>query len=125
MKVFQNFPQRVTPEMNQDITIMVTKEEVCMAVRDIGAHQAPSLDGFTAVFYHNYWEDVKDDIMTEVCAFFEIGQLDHQLCHNNICLIPKVYPPNGMKVFRPIALCNMSYKIITKVIVNRLKKHFG
>ncbi|WZZ51431.1 hypothetical protein YC2023_051538 [Brassica napus] len=115
----------VTPEMNQDITRMITKEEVCMAVMDIGAHQAPGLDGFTAVFYHNYWEDVKDDIMTEVCAFFETGQLDQQLCHNNICLIPKVYPPNGMKEFRPIAVCNVSYKIITKVLVNRLKKHLG
>ena len=63
--------------------------------------------------------------MKEISVFFETGQLDQQLCHTNLCLIPKVYPPNGKKKFRPIALCNVSYKIITKVLVNRLKKHLG
>lgn len=96
-----------------------------MSVMDIGSHQAPGLDGFTAVFYHNYWEDVKDDIMTKISALFETGQLDQKICHNNLCLIPMVYSPNGMKEIRPIALCNVSYKLITKVLVNRLKKHLG
>ncbi|WZY89335.1 hypothetical protein YC2023_046070 [Brassica napus] len=45
--------------------------------------------------------------------------------HTNLCLIPKIYPPTGMKDFRPIALCNVSYKIISKILVNRLKNHLS
>lgn len=122
-RVFQNFQQRVTPEMNQDLTRQITEEEVRIAIMDIGAHRAPGPDGFTAIFYHTYWEEIKDDVMKEISNFFETGQMDIQLSHTNLCLIPKTYPPTGMKEFRPIALCNVSYKIITKVLVNRLKLH--
>lgn len=121
----QGFQQRVSQQMNDDLTRMVSEEEVRIAVMDIGAHRAPGPDGFTAIFYHSYWEDIKEDVMQEISKLFETGPLDPQLSHTNICLLPKVYPPSGMKEFRPIALCNVSYKIITKVLVNRLKKHLG
>lgn len=39
----------------------------------------------------------------------------------NICLIPKVEKPEFITQFRPISLCNVSYKILTKIVVNRLK----
>lgn len=87
--------------------------------------KAPGSDGFTAVFYQKFQEDLKPEIMKEFENFFERGIFDEQHNHTNLCLIPKVYPPSGMKEFRPIALCNVSYKIISKVLVNRLKKHLG
>ena len=40
----------------------------------------------------------------------------------NICLIPKTTKPNEMSKFRPISLCNVSYKIISKVLCQGLKK---
>ena len=43
------------------------------------------------------------------------------LCEALICLIPKQYPPETVKHLRPISLCNTVYKIVTKIIVNRLK----
>lgn len=63
--------------------------------------------------------------MREIVVFFNEGSMDDQHNHTNLCLIPKVYPPTGMSEFRPIALCNVSYKIFSKVLVNRLKNHLS
>lgn len=41
--------------------------------------------------------------------------------YTDICLIPKVPNPELVSQFRPISLCNVNYKILTKIIVNRLK----
>lgn len=82
-------------------------------------------DGFTAAFYQQYWEDIKDELMQEISGLFTSEGLDRQHNRTQLCLIPKVYPPTGMTQFRPIALCNVSYKVFSKVLVNRLKQHLS
>lgn len=64
-------------------------------------------------------------ILKEVQSFFNDNHLDTTHNHTNICLIPKITAPTTMSDFRPIALCNVSYKIISKILVNRLKKHLS
>ena len=123
--VFQGFQKRVTNEMNEDLLRMVTEEEVRTAIFDMGSHRTPGPDGFSAIFYQRFWEDTKTEIMQEVISFFNGEGLDSEHNHTNLCLIPKIYPPTGMAEFRPIALCNVSYKIISKILVNRLKSHLS
>lgn len=45
------------------------------------------------------------------------------LNHTNICMIPKIKNPETLSDYRPIALCNILYKIILKCLVARLKTH--
>ena len=122
-RVFMGFQSKVSDEVNANITRGVTYEEIREAMFDIGSHRTPGPDGFTAVFYHQYWNDLKSEIVEEVQPVFATGELDKKLNHTNICLIPKIYPPSGMSDFRPISLCNVAYKVISKILVNRLKGH--
>lgn len=122
-QVFQGFQTRVTEEMNLDLIRSVTSEEIESAMFDIGSDRAPGPDGFSAAFYHQYWGEIKPEIISEVTKFFTDGQLDAELNHSNLCLIPKFYPPTEMMQFRPIALCNVAYKVISKILVQRLKHH--
>ena len=39
-----------------------------------------------------------------------------------VSLIPKVDNPESVKQFRPISLCNVAYKVVTKIVANRLKR---
>lgn len=124
-QVFQDFENRVSNEMNEDLIRDISEEEVRSALFDIGPHNAPGPDGFSAIFYHQHWDMVKDDIMKEIRQFFNDDGFEPGLNHTNLCLIPKVYPPSGMSEFRPIALCNVIYKIISKILINRLKEHLS
>lgn len=60
--------------------------------------------------------------MGMVKSFFHSRRMLNELNHTNIVLIPKVDNPMKMSQFRPISLCNVVYKIISKVVTNRLKK---
>lgn len=124
-EVFSGFTQRVTQDMNDDLTRQITEKEIQEALFDMGPHRAPGPDGFSAAFYQKFWSESKAAIMDEVESFFNTGVLDQQHNHTNLCLIPKIYLPSGMKDFRPIALYNVSYKIISKILVNWLKKHLS
>ena len=84
--------------------------------------KAPGPDGMTTLFYQKFWDIVKEDLTHIVNQFIFEGTMAPGLNDTNICLIPMTTRPNEMSKFRPISLCNVSYKIISKVLCQRLKK---
>lgn len=96
-------------------------EEVEEAVRSMPNDKAPGPDGFTINFYKAYWNIVKQDIWEIVEDSRRSKSILKSLNSTFIALIPKVEEANTPDKFRPIALCNVIYKIISKVIANRLK----
>lgn len=99
----------------------VTKEEIKKALFDMEPFKAPGPDGFHASFYQSTWELVGDDISKMVKVFIESGELQEGMNDTLLTLIPKISNPETVGHLRPISLCNVGYKIITKVISNRLK----
>ncbi|KAJ0267106.1 Reverse transcriptase domain-containing protein [Hirschfeldia incana] len=100
---------------------MFTAEEVERAVRKMGSFKAPGPDGFQPVFYQRCWETVGSSVVRFILLFFETGKLPEDTNNALVVLIPKVPKPERITQFRPISLCNVLFKIITKAMVGRLK----
>lgn len=98
-------------------------EEVRKAVFQMGPLKAPGSDGFPGLFYQKYWEVVGDDVFNTVKEFFQNGHILKEMNHTNVALIPKVSNPESMSQFRPISLCRFNYKIVSKVLANRLQPY--
>lgn len=112
---------RVTHEMNLELTRPFTKEEVIRALHQTHPTKAPGPDGMSAIFYHNFWNIVGSDITNMVLNVLNHNVPMAEINKTNISLIPKVNHPTRMTEFRPINLCNVVYKLISKTLANRLK----
>ncbi|GAU35182.1 hypothetical protein TSUD_319920 [Trifolium subterraneum] len=91
------------------------------ALFDMGPHKAPGEDGYPAIFFQHCWDIVGESIYKYVNQVWSNTSLISFINNIMLVLIPKVDKPEFVSQFRPIALCNVTYKIITKVIVNRIK----
>ena len=87
----------------------------------MGAFKAPGPDGVMPLFYQQFWGEVGTSVISFVQQAFKDGQFDPTINETLITLIPKVESPEHITQFRPISLCNVVVKVITKVIANRLK----
>ncbi|GKU96985.1 hypothetical protein SLEP1_g10165 [Rubroshorea leprosula] len=87
--------------------------------------KAPGPDGLHAAFFQKYWLILKEKICLEIRDIFNSGFIPESWSASLITLIPKNNNPDFVSHFRPIGLCNTSYKIVTKIIVFRLKNLIG
>ena len=74
------------------------------------------------VFFQRYWDIVGPNVVVCVLNILRTGVIPYGLNDTYICLIPKVNCPEKMTEFQPISLCNVTYKLVSKVLANRLKK---
>ncbi|CAA7037235.1 unnamed protein product [Microthlaspi erraticum] len=96
--------------------------EVEKAVRSMGRYKAPGPDGYQPIFYQENWKVVGEFVARFALEFFRTGELKRGTNDAIVVLIPKVMKPEKITQFRPISLCNVLFKTITKTMVMRLKK---
>jgi len=107
--------------MNASLTEKITLEEVHTATFQMGKPKAPSPDGLNGLFYQSHWDIIHKDLFVSIQSFFQIGTMPTDLNRTILSLIPKVPDPERLDQFRSISLCNYAYKIISKILANRLK----
>ncbi|RVW65596.1 putative ribonuclease H protein [Vitis vinifera] len=107
------------------LELMFTVEEVFLALSELNGDKAPGPDGFTLAFWHFCWDFVKDEIMGLFKDFFERGKFVRSLNTTFLVLIPKKGGAEDLTDFRPISLVGSLYKLLAKVLANRLKKVVG
>lgn len=114
-------PKVISDNDNNFLTRPVTEEQIVNTVLQMGLLKSPGPDGLQGIFYKDYWDIIGPSVVSMVKKFFENGILHPDINKTFITLFPKISNPSHIKIFRPISLCNFSYKIISKILANRLK----
>ncbi|XP_065622950.1 uncharacterized protein LOC136064750 [Quercus suber] len=100
---------------------VVDDEEIREALWALKPFKAPRPDGLHASFFQHFWHDVKDSICNEVKKAFGLGVIPEYLNKTLITLIPKFQYPESLANYRSTSLCNLVYKIISKILVARIR----
>ena len=98
-------------------------EEIKNALWSLKAFKAPGPDGLHAGFFHRFWLIVGNLVIDLVKKVFVERKVPEFLNRTQFVLIPKIQGLETLGNYRPISLCNTVYKVITKVIVARLRPY--
>ena len=112
---------KMSPDMRDLLSSEYSPKEIKAALFQMGPTKAPGPDGMNALFYQKFWHIVGDDVINAVLDFLNNGIMVPDLNYTHIVLIPKIKSSEKITDYRPISLCNVIYKIISKVLANRLK----
>ncbi|GKB15937.1 putative RNA-directed DNA polymerase [Tanacetum coccineum] len=117
-----NLFKQLSLEDSHSLDCSFTIEEIKAAVWDCGSCKAPGPDGFTFKFFKKHWDTLKHDIVSYVKEFEDSALIPRGCNSSFITLVPKVDDPLVVSDFRPISLIGSQYKIIAKILANRLSR---
>jgi len=101
------------------------EDEIWAVIQNFKGDKAPGPDGFSMAFFQKCWEILKEDIFAVLKEFYFTGKFEKSLNATFVSLIPKKAGAVDIKDFRPISLIGGMYKIISKILANRLKVVLG
>ncbi|WCJ39165.1 DNAse I-like superfamily protein [Euphorbia peplus] len=119
-RVQEIIPSLVSNDDNNMLVQCPTDSEICVSVSSMNGSSAPGPDGFTGVFYQTFWDIVGPDVCNMVRWFFHHGVISTGLNSNLMVLLPKVEGAMNIEQYRPIVMSNFSFKIISKILADRL-----
>nr|GFB66899.1 RNA-directed DNA polymerase, eukaryota [Tanacetum cinerariifolium] len=114
-----SYSRSISSEQRDELEREVTIEEIKTALWNCGTDKSSGPDGFTFNFYRQFWSTIDKDVYAAVNHFFINGDIPAG------SLILKVPDANLVKDSRPISLIGSIYKIIAKILTNRLINVLG
>ncbi|KAA3464886.1 reverse transcriptase [Gossypium australe] len=119
---FATNDREIEEGMNQSLGASYIENEIIEALKGMGPTKALGFDGFLAIFFQKVWHIVGKDTCDFCMEVLNNGRSFDKINRTLLVLILKTTNPINLKNFRPISLCTVLYKIIAKVIANRLQK---
>jgi len=110
----------ITPEYKEALMAPITEQELWTAISKGKVNKAPGPDGICLKFYKMAWNTIKQDFLKIINNMFQEGRIERQQLQGLIVCLPKNIPPRRIEDYRPITLLNADYKILSRIIANRL-----
>lgn len=112
---------RITADQNEILLRPIIPEEVKGALFSMHPDKSPGPDGLSPAFYQLHWDILGAEVVSFCQDFLLNGHLPSRVNDTHLVLIPKTKTPELMSEFRPISLCNVIYRILAKVLANRMR----
>jgi hypothetical protein len=114
--------EQIFEEANATLTEEPEDEEILRVIRDMKKEKVPGIDGVTAEMLVGCWDFLGNDCYATVHKFWQKKRISKQMIAAIIKLIPKGGERRWLKNWRPISLLNVPYKVIDKLLANRLAR---
>ena len=114
--------KEISESDNRLLTNPFDEKEIKDTIWNCDGHKSPGPDGVTFSFIKNNWSVLEKDVLGAVKFFHREGKIPEGCNASFLTLIPKSENPQSFKEYRPISLVGCFYKILTKVLSNRIKK---
>lgn len=115
-----SFPN-ISIEDNDFLTAPFSLEEIKEAIWSCDGKKSPGPDGFNLQFYKFFWHILKFEVRDFLLEFYNNASFPKVVTATFIALIPKNDHPQSLSEYRPISLIGSMYKIVAKLLANRLK----
>ncbi|KAL3504645.1 hypothetical protein ACH5RR_034486 [Cinchona calisaya] len=119
--ILEGIQPKITDQINECLIKPFDEKEIRATVFSMHPNKTSGPDGMPPLFFQSFWHIIGKDVVEGIQSFFHSGKMLKAINETIISLIPKVDSPINLAQFRPIALCNTLYKIISKLLVNSLK----
>ena len=110
---------------HESLSAQPSEAEVMRSLASLGPDKAPGPDGINARLLQQQWEVFRPAIMGQVNNFFQNDLLPSSIARSNLVLVPKCENPAKVTDFRPISVCNVIYKLISKILATRIKPYIA
>lgn len=116
-------PNWFTLNTNQilKLGILFCDQEIFQALKDINEDQTLGIDSLKAKFFTHGWNVIGKKFIVAVKYFSNSYNILDSFKHTLITLIPRSKNATSLVVFRTVSLCTTFYKVIAKILANRLK----
>ncbi|KAJ9704891.1 hypothetical protein PVL29_003103 [Vitis rotundifolia] len=116
---------QINQQEAENLETPFSEAEIHSALLEMNGDKAPGPDGFTMAFWQYCWDFAKEEILEMFLEFHENGSFLKSLNNTFLVLIPKKIGAEELGDFRPISLVGGIYKLLAKVLANRLKRVVG
>lgn len=116
-----SFEPVISEEQNEMLVAELSFEEFSVAIKQMHPDKSAGPDGLNPAFFQNFWLLLGREVFQSCKRWLHMTEFPAELNDTNIVLIPKKEDADSVKDLRPIALCNVLYKVVAKVQSNRLR----